>query len=272
MPWLQAGIIDTAAARSYKGETMKKLSLFAGITLAVAGTATADTLLEYRNTSDNAVSMTMKIADGRIAMKDHSQQEHMLFTTTDRRMYIINPRKREYAVMDEAAMEELAGTMNSAMAEMEKQLADMPPAQREQMKKMMGGMMDAGKKMLEPKITRSGRTGSYAGYDCEYVTMTIPNISESEMCVTDIGDIDMPGSDRATLEAMQDHMKMMSEKMSETLGMNIPFNQIEGFPVFIRDEESPKGRVVNISDANFDAAEMQVPEGYRETRMEGPGS
>lgn len=240
--------------------------------LAMSGMAQADTLLEYRDANDNSTSMTMKIADGRVAMQDHSQQEHMLFTTSDQRMYIINPRKREYVVMDEATMEELAGTVNSAMAEMEKQLAEMPPAQREQMKKMMGGMMDAGKKMMEPKISRSGRTDSFAGYDCEYVTMTIPNISESEMCVTDISNIDIPAADRATMEAMQDHMRMMSEKMSETLGMNIPFNQIDGFPVFIRDEESPQGRVVNISNADFDTTELQVPEGYRETRMEGLGN
>lgn len=246
--------------------------IIAASAMLTCSMASAGTVMEYVTKNSGRTHTVMKISEGRVLVADQGQADSMLYTEQGDRMYIINHDERQYSMLDEEAMKRLSGQVDAAMSELDEQLASLPPAQREQMKKMMGGMMDMGKKMMEPEITRTGRSGEYSGIACEYVNLRIPNVMESEMCVAEIGSLDIPADDLATMESMNEHMQRISDMMSESLGMNIPFNQVGGIPVFIRDEDTPSGRVLQVNpDASVSGSEMNIPDGYREVPLEGSG-
>ncbi|MDX1442938.1 MAG: hypothetical protein R3270_04065 [Gammaproteobacteria bacterium] len=251
---------------------MKKLILVGAAALLGASVANADTILEYRNAKDGSIHTMMKVSNQRVLVNDQNRSESMLYMQQGDRMYIIDSSKREYSTLDEETMKRLSGQVNDAMKQLEEQLANMPEAQREQMKKMMGGMMDMGKEMMKPEITRTGRSGEFNGMACDFVKMKVGNMMNSELCVAEMSALDMPGNDRATLDAMNAYMKKISDMMSESLGMNIPFNLIGGIPVYISDDETPEGRVLHIDDdASISGSEMSLPDGYREVPLEGKG-
>ena len=248
-----------------------RIIIAAGAMLACSMTS-AGTVMEYVTTNSGRTHTVMKVSEGRVMVAEQGPTESMLYTEQGDRMFIINHRQRQYSMLDEETMKRLSGKVNDAMSQLDEQLANMPPAQREQMKKMMGGMKDMGKKMMEPEITRTGRKGEYGGIACEFVTMRIPNVMNSELCVAETADLDIPADDMQTLESMNAHLQNISDIMSESLGMNIPFNQVGGIPVFIRDDDTPSGRVLQVNpDASIPGSEMEIPDGYREVPLEGTG-
>ena len=58
--------------------------------------------------------------------------------------------------MDRETAESMSETMNAAMAEMEKRLAEMPPEQREQMKQFMPEMMTRATGAAAISVDRTG--------------------------------------------------------------------------------------------------------------------
>ena len=76
----------------------------------------------------------------------------------------IDHKKKEYSETTlaemEAAMKEAAAKMEAASAQMKEQMANMPPAVREKMEKMMGGAAGA------VTVTKGG-TRQVAGYTCQ---------------------------------------------------------------------------------------------------------
>jgi hypothetical protein len=65
----------------------------------------------------------------------------MIFDGTKEVLWAINTERKTYTEMTKADVDQMAGQMNAAMSQMQAQMAQMPPAQREQMERMMAGRM-----------------------------------------------------------------------------------------------------------------------------------
>ena len=84
-------------------------------------------------------------------------------------IYNVNPQDKTYIELDRASMKRMADQINPALKQMQEQLAKMPPEQRAQMEKMMGGRMAGLMNDAPPEIRKTDRAGKAAGHACTYV-------------------------------------------------------------------------------------------------------
>lgn len=246
---------------------MSRIHLLAALAAAVALPSAAGTRIEYVDSQSGAPQTVISIQDGRIRMDDAGIGTYTLFDRRTGALTTVNEDDETYTVMDEAAMKQVSGQVSSAMAEMRKQLEQMPPEQRAMMEKMMGGAADMGRTALEVSIERTGNRLEKSGYDCEQVFLAVGTMSRSEMCVADPDDIDIPAGDRETLAAMTELMKVFAENMSQGLGMDVSYDMdsLGGFPVYTRvDGEKSADVLKAVTQDGLDASLFEVPDGYRE--------
>lgn len=227
--------------------------------------AAADTKLQYVDDGTDAPQSSILVKDGKVRMNSADSSNWTLYDSATNTLTTINPDDKTYTVMDEATMKEVSGQMSDAMAEMKREMEKMSPEQRAMMEKMMGGALDAGKKMIETKVDRTGKKLDKAGYSCEQVFYSVGSLGRSELCVVDINKIDMPAGDRRALEAMQKQMKVVAENVSKGLGVNLAFDfeSLGGMPVYMKEDKERSGDILqSVSHDNISAAELKIPEGY----------
>lgn len=119
---------------------------------AGAGTATSYFSTERMRTSDADRDSLVEYASGRIVMIDH--------------------KKKEYS---ETTLAELEATMKAATAQMDAQMANLPPAMRERMQAMTGG---------GAVTVAKGGTRKVAGYDCQDYTVAMGSMGNLHVCAT----------------------------------------------------------------------------------------
>src|SRR5690349_8313224 len=125
------------------------------------------------------------------------------------KMIMLDDKHKTYTEMDKATMEAYAKKANAAMAQMQEQMKNMPPEQRAQMEKMMGGMKmpgASGKPMVfDAKDT--GKSDTVEGRQCRIWNLTRDGEIVDEMCV-------VPFSTFPGKEDMQKTMKELAEAFS----------------------------------------------------------
>lgn len=250
---------------------MLNKTILATLAALLAAPALADTRLQYVDERNGAQQTVITIKDGKVRMDNADSSAWTLYDSASNTLTTIDQKEKTYTVLDEETMKAMSAQVSSAMAEMKRQLDAMPPEQRAMMEKMMGGAMDMGKKMVETKVERTGRKLEKAGYDCEQVFYSVGNMMRSEMCVTDVDNLDIPSGDRKALDAMQAHMKAMAESMSESFGVDfaLDFDSMGGMPVYMKEDKEPSGEILkDVSHDDVDASQLQVPKGYREEKIE----
>ena len=112
-------------------------------------------------TGDADNETVMDYAAGKIVSVDHKKKEYSEIT---------------FAEM-EAGLKAAAAKMDEASAQMQQQMASMPPAMREKMEQMMGGAASA------VTVTKGG-TRQVAGYTCQDYTLAMGQAMTMKMCAT----------------------------------------------------------------------------------------
>lgn len=190
----------------------------------------------------------------------------------DDEFVVIDHEQQRYYVFDQATLDAMGDQFDAAMAEMERQLASLPPEQRAMAEQMMqGGLqgMMGGAPEPEPRLEAAG-SGSWQSTSCKKYFVFEGATKTQEICATPLAAIE--GSD----EAMQAFRRMTSffEKMAESLPMggsaDLDFgglmDDIDGFPVVTKQYES--GRISEITtlesaaNKDIDDALFRIPDGY----------
>lgn len=250
--------------------------MFRKITTAVAvalfaAPAIADTKLQYVDEKSDAPQSSILIKDGKVRMNNADSSSWTLYDSATNTLTTINPDDQTYTVMDEETMKNVSGQMSEAMAEMQREMEKMSPEQRAMMEKMMGGALDAGKKMIETRVDRTGKKLDKAGYSCEQVFYSVGTLGRSELCVVDINKLDIPADDRRALEAMQAQMKVVAENVSKGLGVNLAFDfdSLGGMPVYMKEDKERSGDILeDVSHSSIDASQLKIPAGYSEEKIQ----
>jgi hypothetical protein len=94
------------------------------------------------------------------------------------RLTMIDHGKKEYWVTTAAEIEAAMTKMHAQFQQMEEQMKTMPPALRQKMGGMMGGLAAA------MEVTKSGPARTVAGYACETWTVRLGDMMTQEQCLT----------------------------------------------------------------------------------------
>ena len=207
----------------------------------------------------------------------------MVFRSDAGEMTAIDHSRKEYFVLDEAALQGLAGQVNDAMAEMQAALAELPPEQRamaeQMMKQRMGGAMN--KPATPRELTKTGESETVNGYDCELYDVFESGRKTRDMCVTSWSNIEGGSAFRDNMVGMAKFFEHMCDMFSQN-GMDLMgsrsdvfshMREINGFPVRARNYDGAgtvvdETTLVSSESQSFDATFFQAPEGYTAQRLE----
>lgn len=239
--------------------------------LVAAGTASAGVRIEtvIRDTTTLApkgVTQVTEVQNG--AVRSSSAEGSVLLKGG--KMLIIDDKHKTYTEMDKATMEGYAQKANAAMAQMQEQMKNMPPEQRAQMEKMMGGMkmpgMSAQPSVFDARDT--GKSDTVEGRKCRIWQLSQDGALIDEMCVVAFSSL--PGK-----EDMQKTMKELAEAFSgmsrATPGAADQIkvrNSVNGYPVRSRPYINGKPQGVETvlqswTETNIPASRFDIPAGYK---------
>jgi hypothetical protein len=125
------------------------------------GTSTSYYSSEKMRTGNAESETIIEYAAGKIVSIDHKKKEYSEITLAEM----------------EAALKAASAKMEEANAQMQQQMANMPPAVREKMEQMMGGVASS------VTVTKGG-TRQVAGYSCQDYTVAMGQMMTSKVCAT----------------------------------------------------------------------------------------
>jgi GLPGLI family protein len=181
-------------------------------------------------------------------------------------LMMVNSKEKTYSEMTFAEMEgtlKKAGSqMDEKMAEMQKQLENLPEEQRKMVEQMMGDKMQGKKKETPVNVKNTGEKKSINGYSCTKYVVSQDNKEVMTMWVTK--DIKEFGAMRKDWEEFSKRMSSLNPMQSTSLIEGI--KKIDGFPIETDIAQGIKTVVTKIEKRSTPASEFEVPSGFKKVK------
>lgn len=254
------------------------ISLLTAAACAV-GTAHAGTRLEMLNrdlSGGRSSTITTWAQNGMMRVETQPNESVMIFK--DDTIYAINHQDKSYFAMDRASMKRMADQINPSLKLLQEQMKNMPPEQRAQMEKMLGGRLPSGDDAgPQQEFKRTSRSDKINGYSCTYVEVREAGKLTDEMCVAPSsalkGSDELMSAARKMTALMEDMMATMDapwlQQMARKQLQN--FEALGGIPVLSRHYFDGKPQIETtlnrISSETVAAALFEIPAGYTRKDM-----
>jgi hypothetical protein len=257
--------------------------LTCGFTCVVAHAGVyVERVVRNTETKVETPGVNMYIENGMARIEDLQGKRPHVTIFKDEAVYVLEPAKKTYTVMDKAAVDKMSGQMGDAMQKMQAELANMPPEQRamvEQMMKQNGagapGMGPPGAGDSTQHVTTSsdaGKSESVNGRSCHVWNIKRDNVLTSQLCVVPYASLPGAGDMRDVLVKLS----AMMEKLTESLKQfgSVPgeefagMNRVNGMPVLTRKftdgKADPEETIVKEWTTRSNAADLfNVPSDYK---------
>ena len=203
-----------------------------------AGTSTSYYSSEKMRTGDAATETIVEYAAGKIVTIDHKKKEYSEITLAEM----------------EAAMKEAAAKMEQANAQMKEQMASMPPAVREKMEQMMGGVASS------VTVTKGG-TRQVAGYTCQDYTVAMGQTLTTKVCATTALQFPAPNVDYRKFASFAGAgAAMANNPMLKSMGkMADEMKKIEGFTIAESTSMKMMGKTMDSSKEAVEIKKGPIP-------------
>jgi hypothetical protein len=253
---------------------MKKIIFAAGalflVTTAFAGVRIETVTRDIKTQVASGPSQIVQVQDGKVHASMGKSDGMILKNAT---IYIIDDKRKAYREMDKATMQRTMDQAGAQMAQMQEQLKNMPPAQRAQIEKMMGGNMPGAGEKAVYESRDTGKSDSVEGRRCRVWNLLKNGKVNEELCVVPFSSL--PGK-----EDMQKTFKEMAAAF-EGLSKSVPGvgdsakarNAINGYPIRMRsfdDAGKPRGMeqvLKSWAEESMPASTFDVPAGYKKEAM-----
>lgn len=221
--------------------------------------------------------------------EDGKMATSMIFLGDTDEMYMIDHGKKTYIVMDRESIDALANQLSGAMKQMQEALAQVPPAQREMMERMMKQKMgaDPNAKPPSPPVVESlGKNGSVNGIGCDWKAVLRDDVLSEKACVCDQGKI-AGGKEMVAIAYEMKDFAAGLRKLATSASNSQMFGggtmaeygatvtaDLGGFPL-ISEHYDDKGKLMQRStfqsadDVAVPAQEFTPPSGYKKQTMRG---
>ena len=189
---------------------------------------------------------------------------------------VMDHGEKTYIIMDEAMLMEISDKMSAAMAQMEAELAKLPPEQRamaeQMMKTQMGAIMGDQESAPAPRVEKTGNS-EWQGRSCTQFDVFEGDVKTQEICAAPLDKVNGAAEMMKTYQGMAQFVKKLAESLPGPLGAS--FNDhpgmvaelIGGFPV--RSVEYSMGTAVrevtmeSISEKALESEMFKAPADYR---------
>jgi len=242
------------------------LSILGAGTL-LAGGAMADTTLVYGDNSGQETTRMLLTADAVKVSTNDKTNTDVIFNGNKTEFVVVNHDEKSFMVFGEKEIEALSDVSAMMDRMIEKQMANIPEAQREQMRGMMESMIKSQmpKQAAAPVYEKSGNSKEYNGYSCDVVVKTVEGQSSGDFCVTGYGQLDVAPAEYAVISKFMKIAEKMASQFGQDNSMN--FASIgEVLPVYFSDG-GQTGILMDVDNGQIDATLLTVPEGYKQQEL-----
>ncbi len=234
--------------------------------LALFATAQADSTLVY--SGEEGLNRILLSPQGlRMEMSGKDGSQAIIYDGQRNAFIIIMPEKKKYMEMTQKDIEAIADMRNRMMQQMEQQLADVPPAQREQMRRMMSGMMKGkmGNATATPTTVRyvdTGETAKAMGHSCRIYEMRVNGGYESDVCVAPIKQLGVAENEYAHFSRMLDFMQKMAKSAGINNGSMMAGMPENAMPLWF-EQDGQRRTLKSVSHQPLDKSLFLPPAGYQ---------
>ena len=224
--------------------------------------AQADTTLKYTSTGDDVHSL-IQLTDGKVHMKSQGDENYStLYDAKTGTFTSLMHDQKKYMSFGPKEIEALGDMAAIMQAEMEKQLAQMPEAQREQMRDMMMGMLkqQMPKQAPKPNYVKTGMEKSYNGYACAVVVKEIEGQPSGNFCVSDYKDLGLSTNEYDAISSLMKTTEKMAAQMGQDISMN--FSSLGNYVPVQFNSNDQIGTLQSISHDRIDPSVFKIPEDY----------
>jgi len=262
---------------------MLKGVVFAAALSVMGGRAlAADGLLLVQKTTSGGTTQTHQIQIESRRMRAESSgatgaKQIVVFDGVKQVLTMIDPEKKTYVQMTQEDVEKLGAQLSDAVAQMQKQMANLPPEQRAQIEAMMKGRGVGAPAAGAPK-TQYRKTGTdiVGKWTCDKYEGFEGTQKTSEVCTVDPKALGFAASDFEVSKQLAAFFKKMLPQMAGQM-FSIGSAEEQGYSgVPVRQTMTLGGRqitseITDISRQAFADSTFQVPAGYQKTSFMGPG-
>ena len=212
-------------------------------------------------------AQVLEIGDTAVRMSQRGQAQWMLYQDGEKTLYIVDDTKRSYSKVTKQMADQLAAQISGMKAQVEAQLANLPPQQREMMKGMMPKLPDFNLDHTY-RIEKSGDARKVGVYNCQPITVFDNDKATEELCLAKIKDVGLKQADMDLLKRMGEALSRMAANFGAG-SMAAVLDKIDGVPVEHRKAGDKVAQAVLIkADASTPAANrFTLPEGYSEQAL-----
>ncbi len=230
----------------------------------LTGAAMADSTLVYNNAQGKEATI-MNLSDGVVKMTSNegNTKTDVIFRNGQTEFTVIMHSEKKYMTFGPKEIEMLSDV--SAMMDnmIEQQMANVPEAQRAQMREMMAGMIKSKmpKQAPVPEYRKTGDSLDVNGYGCDVVEKITKGKNTDDFCVAEYSELGVSNSEYQAIYGMMKVAEKLAAQFGNDSSMN--FEQIGQVLPVQYDMNGVKASLVKVSHDDLPASAFQVPEGYQ---------
>jgi hypothetical protein len=228
---------------------------------------TGPTVQTFQIQMDNS-HMRAEIADAA------GKKQVILFDGARQAVDIVDVDRKTYVEMTKADVERIATQMQGALAMMQQQMANLPPAQRAQMEAMMRGRgMPGAAPVAKTEYKRNG-TDHVGRWTCDKYDGYQNGEKTSELCTVSPTALGLGMTDLDVSRQLAEfYSKLVPQQAEQIVSVGRMEDQgFSGFPVrriFKIGQNEATMEVTQAGRANIPASQFTVPAGFTKTEMPG---
>jgi hypothetical protein len=259
---------------------MKTLAFLTTIGLAAAPVFAADGVLIVEKATTGTTTHTNQMQIEKTRMRGanagpNGEEMTMIFDGTKQVLWMINDTKKTYNEMTKADVDRLAGQMSDAMAQMQAQMANIPPAQRAQMEAMMRGRGMPGAAAPVKTEYRKVGTDKVGKWTCDRYDGYQNNEKTSELCTVDPKELGFALTDFEVARQLAEFFSKLVPQGADAMFRvgNAEAQGFSGVPVrrTTLGARASTSEITEVSRQNFPDSTFQVPAGFQKEPFGMPG-
>jgi len=250
--------------------------------MTALGVQAGITMIAEEVSGSTITKMFMEGDHIRVDIDDGEGRMSMLYDTEAGSFWMVNHDERNYMQIDKAQIEQMMGTMNQMMKQMQDSFQNMPPEQRAMMERMMGGAMPVeSKEPPKRELKATGEKKKVDGKTCQRYVQTVDGEMENEFWVATFKELKISKSDVKAMHKMSQSQQEMLDTMKDNPfagameGGLQAYEEMDGIPLITKNYSN--GRVVHethvrqVKPGPLDEGLFKLPQGYRKQEMPGMG-
>ncbi|HWF65268.1 MAG TPA: hypothetical protein VN685_11700 [Rhizomicrobium sp.] len=265
------------------------LALSVSVLVGCTGSAMAGVVVTTTHTHlDTHQADTANIYVEADKLKVVSPDTTMIYRADLNRVWAINAGRRSYVEITPETMQQMAGQISGAQAQMQARLAQLPPEQRAQIEALMasrglGGAPGAraGGPPPKPQIAyaKTGNSKTVGNWRCDFYRKTRNGEQEEDVCLAPIGSVGLSAADFQVLERMSAFIAPITSSpvvpRTDYLGWDA-MNKAVGFQAvpldtlnYVAGKPDAEDVVTKIERTMIPASTFELPPGLTKQDMAG---